>query len=342
MIYTQTCSPAKAEEEEGFSPALRALWRRIPNKGFFFLLLAAWLALFQFFGNATLGYIPSHSLYWWMFSVYNQKPTVGEDQNWTWADDSVGNIIPFLVLGLLWWKRQELRGLSLKNWWPGLLLVATALFLHLIGYALQQPRVSIVGLFFGIFGLAGLAWGGQWLRTTFFPFFLFAFMVPLSTILAPITFRLQMLVTKIVVFLCHDILGFSVVREGTQLVNGISNYHYEVSAACGGIRSLVIIGLIGVVYAFMVFPAMWQRLLLIACAIPFAVMGNTLRLFAIVATAEAQGQAAGMSVHDSPIWSILPYLPAIIGFRLLGLWMEDHMISRRDKKDDFCRQPAAS
>ena len=34
-------------------------WRRLPNKGFFFILLAAWLALFQAVGNSTLGFIHS-------------------------------------------------------------------------------------------------------------------------------------------------------------------------------------------------------------------------------------------------------------------------------------------
>ena len=31
-------------------------WQRLPNKGFFLGLLAAWVALFQFLGNSTLGY----------------------------------------------------------------------------------------------------------------------------------------------------------------------------------------------------------------------------------------------------------------------------------------------
>ena len=37
-------------------------WRRLPNKGFFFLLLGAWLALFQFLGNSTFGFLDTPSL----------------------------------------------------------------------------------------------------------------------------------------------------------------------------------------------------------------------------------------------------------------------------------------
>ena len=107
-------------------------WRRLPNKTFFFVLLAAWLALFQFFGNSILGYVHTSSLFSWL---KNQYDTVA-------ADDGHGNFIPFLVAGLFWWKRHELLSLPLKMWWPGLLILIFALALHLAGYAIQQPFFS--------------------------------------------------------------------------------------------------------------------------------------------------------------------------------------------------------
>src|SRR6266850_4553059 len=94
-------------------------WRRIPNKVFFFLLLAAWLALFHFLGNATFGYIGTPSLLNWMFQVYNAPA----------SDDGHGQLVPFVVLALLWWKRKELLTLRLEMWWPGLLLVGLGLVL---------------------------------------------------------------------------------------------------------------------------------------------------------------------------------------------------------------------
>src|ERR1700722_12597861 len=73
-------------------------WHRLPNKGFFFGLLAAWLALFQFYGNSILGYLHTSSLFAVLLSAYN-------DPN---ADDSQGPLIPFLVIFLYWCKRKEL------------------------------------------------------------------------------------------------------------------------------------------------------------------------------------------------------------------------------------------
>src|SRR6266850_972880 len=136
---------------EEFRVEFLKCWERLPNKGFFFVLLAAWLALFQFLGNSTLGYVPTPSLLKWMYLVYLPGPDAGA------SDDVHGLVIPFIVLGLFWWKREELMALPLKAWWPGLLVVALGLALHVLGYVAQQPKVSIVGLFTGLYGLMGLA-----------------------------------------------------------------------------------------------------------------------------------------------------------------------------------------
>ena len=89
---------------EEFRLAFLDCWRRLPNKPFFFILLAAWLVLFQFLGNATLGYIHSQnpSLFRWMLDAYDP-----EGKYWR-SDDGHGVAVPFVVLALFWWKRKEL------------------------------------------------------------------------------------------------------------------------------------------------------------------------------------------------------------------------------------------
>src|SRR5215471_4215094 len=92
-----------------FQTDLVAAWRQLPNKGFFFTLLAAWLLLFHFLGSSILGYIRTPSLYLWLWEAYS-SPNEAAD------NDRLGWLIPFVVLGLLWWKRKELLETPLKLW----------------------------------------------------------------------------------------------------------------------------------------------------------------------------------------------------------------------------------
>lgn len=290
-------------------------WRRLPNKGFFFLLLCAWLALFEFLGNSTLGYAHTPSLYGWMLNAYSAGG------HWDQSDDSYGVVVPLVVLVLFWLKRRELLALEASTWSPALVLVVAGLGIHLLGFRVQQARISIVGLFIGIYGLIGLAWGPKWLRASAFPFFLFAFCVPLGSLAIPLTFRLQLLVTKLVAVVCHYVLAIDVVRYGTQLSDPTGSYRYEVAAACSGIHSLVATCAFALVLGFYSLKRSWARLVMLASAIPLAVLGNLVRMLAIVIAAEVGGQSAGNAVHDGGplgIYSLLPYVPAFFGL----LWLE--------------------
>jgi exosortase len=298
-----------------FQADLLDCWRRLPNKGFFFVLLAAWLALFRFLGSSTFGYSHGSSLFGWMWMAYNSQGVSG--------DDADGNLIPFLVVGLFWWKRKELLALPLKIWPAALLFVGLGLVLHIAGYVIQEPRLSIVALFVGVYGLMGLTWGSAWLRHSFFPFFLFIFSVPLSVILEPITFPLRIFVSTLVEWIAHYILGIGVVRMGTQLFDPLGTYQYDVAAACSGIRSLMAIFLFATVCGVVMFRSPWKRLLMLALAIPFAVLGNLLRMLLIIVAAVMGGQAWGDYVHESTLISLVPYLPAFLGLLFIGRWLEE-------------------
>jgi exosortase len=292
-------------------------WNRLPNKGFFFALLAGWLLLFQFWGNSILGYVHTSSLFGWLNEAYNSAMSV--------EDAGHGDFMPFLVVGIFWWKRKELLALPLQMWWPGILILAAALVLHVAGYLVQQPLVSVVALFAGIYGLMGLAWGRAWLRHGNYPFLLFVFSIPLASHLNFILFPLRLLVSWLVEMVSH-LIGIGVIRHGTQLLDPSGHYGYEVAAACGGMRSLVAIFLLATVYAFGTFRSPWKRIFLISTALPFAVLGNMVRLMFIVVAAEMGGQKWGDYVHEGGpfgIISLIPYIPGIVGLLFVGRWMED-------------------
>lgn len=286
-------------------------WRRLPNKGFFFLLLGAWLALFQFLGNSTFGYLDTPSLLKWMYMLGSARSAEGE------IDDNQMLIAPVIVIGLFWWKRKELLSQPMTVSWQGLLLVALGLLLHIVGYRVQQPRISIIALFVGIYGLMGLAWGPKVLRASFFPFFLFIFCVPFGTLSEFITVPLRHLVVSIVEHTTH-LFRMGVIQQGTQLIDPMGKFQFEVAPACGGIRSLIMTTMLAIVFGFVAFRAAWKRILLVGLAIPLAVAGNVLRLLTVVIVGHKWGQTAALWVHDNAVMSLLPYVPAVLALLWLG------------------------
>jgi exosortase len=314
-----------------FQTELIEVWGRVPSKLFFFVLLAAWLAVFQFLGNSTLGYIDSPSLFVWCFVIYTNRLPDGSA-----SDDNLGLWVPFLVLGLLWWKRKELMRISFRTWSPGLALMVLGMLIHIVGYLVQQPRISILGLLVGAYGLMGLAWGPELMRQTLFPFFLLLFCIPISSVLEPVTVPLRLLVGRIVEWICHVLLGIDIIREGATLKDPGGRYAYEVAAACSGIRSLVAIGLIATVGMFVYLDRWWKRLVFLVSAAPLAVAGNVVRLLMVIVSAEIGGEAAGDYVHEGGpfgLISLMPYLPAFFGLMALGKWLMKRRGPEADAKE---------
>ena len=288
----------------------REEWRVLPNRVFFFTLAIAWVALFTFLGNATLGYINSPSLFAWMFDVYTSPQ----------SDGQYGLIIPFVVLALFWWKRKELVARPLEMWWPGILLVAAGLLAHLVGHAVQETQLSAVGFLTGLYGLTGLAWGRNWLKASIFPFFLLAFCIPLGGLVDGFTFRLRLLVSWIVAGIAHLGLAPDLIREGTQLFDAQHTFAYEEAAACSGIRSLVALLALTIIYGFMSFKTPWKRAVLIGSAIPLAVLGNVVRLCSTIMVAELGGQDAGKWVETK--FGFITFGVAIACMFFIARWLE--------------------
>jgi exosortase len=298
---------------EDFRIAFRDSWARLPNKSLFFVLLAAWLALFQFLGNSTLGYIDSPSLFRWMLDAYH--PT----GDFAASEDVHGLIVPFVVLVLFWLKRKELLALPLKPWPLALILIAFALALHVMGFLIQQPRVSIIALFAGIYALMALSWGPAWMRASLFPFVLFAFCIPLGAHGQVITTPLRHLVAVIVTGIAHLGVSPDLIREGTQLIDARNAFRYDIAPACSGIRSLVSLLALTTIFGFISFDRGWKRWALVVSALPLAVFSNVVRISFAVIVAEMFGQEAGSAVEQKA--GLITFGIAIVGVLMLESWL---------------------
>jgi exosortase len=312
--------PASASSPLGWVDEIVDVWRRLPHKFLFAILFGAWLALFHVYGNATMGYAKTSSLFTWAYSVL------------VWRDDQTLALwVPLVVLVFLWMKRQELAAILPRISWPTVLYFAAAVFLHFVAFRIQQARVSVVAFIFGLHALIGILWGPLALRKTIFPLCLLFFCVPFGSWADIITFDLRILVTKVSVGIGHSILGIDVVRNGTQIFINGGHAKFDVAPACSGIRSLIAMSALSVIYTFLYFDSFWRRVTLILCALPMAILGNIVRLTTVIIVAEAFGEDWGAMIENK--FGFVTFLVAIVGMMSVG-WL------LREKRTETAPAPA--
>jgi exosortase len=298
---------------EGFVPEFQRLWGALPEKAVFGMLLAAWVLLFQYYGWTTAIAGQTGSLFDWMWGKWTDPAN----------DAAHGKLIPWVVLGVLWFRRERLARSVAGVWWPGLLAVGLALALHVAGFVVQQPRFSMVAFFFGAWGLTGLVWGWETAKVTFFPFFIFAFCVPVGgTFAQGLTLPLRLLAAKATAFITGDALGIPVTRTGTMLANARNHWQFDVAAECSGIRSFTALLAISTIFSVLTMRKLWKRAVLIGLTLPIALVCNVLRLSTIILAATAfRSQAAGSVVDE---W--FGYVTYMIGIGILLLaarWLRE-------------------
>ncbi len=261
--------------------------------------------VFQFWGNATRGYIETDSLfYWWGFQWTN--PSSEMEHGW-------------FILGLsLWLFWQNARQLPVTpnpadHLWAGAAMVS-GLALHVLGYAVQQSRISIIALLVFLWGVAVLAGGRRWGRAAAFPLAFMVFAIPIN-VLDTAGFWLRMWVIEASHLLAHA-CGIEVVRNGTQLFSPDGAYQYDVAAACSGVRSLMALTALSLLVGYLNFRSWWARGLILLLSFPFTYLGNVVRISAIVFVAEWWGQDAGLVVHD---WAGFIVFVVVLGSVLLSV-----------------------
>jgi exosortase len=317
-MISESTAKVPGPRQESLLAEIQDIVFRIPDKGLFLMILAPWLAIFYFVGNSTFGYFDTASLFSWLSQCY-QSPG---------ADDEHGVLVPWVILGILWWKRKEVEKIVPRNAPSILILLALAMLVHIAGYILQQPRLSSIALFVGIYFICGLVWGWDFLRKSSFPFCLFIFAIPLTHLMEKVTIPLRFMATHLTVMFSKGVLGIKVVEEGTQIFDSAHTFHYDVAAACSGIKSLLLMLFINTIFAFLSFNSWWKRVLIILLAIPLAITCNIMRLSSIIVAAEAFQQKGGDFVHER--LGIIFYIPAFVLLLLINHYFSEDAVRREN------------
>jgi len=209
-----------------------------------------------------------------------------------------GVMFPFIIIGLLAYQWKTIRNSIRTGEWQGLLLFGFGCLVYVLAYRVIQWRVGIASLPFIVSGVIWYLCGRKTFFLTVFPVFYLGLSVPVPDI-QQATVPLQNISISMAQAICQ-VAGVGTYASGSTIYS--TNQLWEpltVDELCSGIRSLMALLMISSAWAYIAQMSLWKRALLLASALPIAIMGNGLRVASIFLMAEYGNQKfARETWHD--------------------------------------------
>lgn len=197
-------------------------------------------------------------------------------QWWSDPNFSHGFFVPLFSAFVVWQNRTRLRAIQPEPSIWGLPVIVISLAMLLIGTFGAELFLSRVSLILLIGGAVVFFVGWAMLRAVLFPLCFLVLMIPIPAIVfSQITLPLQILASKLAAGTL-PICGVPVLREG-NIIN-LPAMPLEVAQACSGIRSLMSLATLAIMYGYLVERRVWVRVALAVASIPIAVAANGLRI----------------------------------------------------------------
>lgn len=189
---------------------------------------------------------------------------------------SHGFFVPAFSFFVLWQQKDRLKALPLRPSWSGLVVLAGALLVLMAGVLGAELFLSRSSLLLAIAGLVVLVYGWNHLRAALFAWLFLLFMIPIPNIIFnEVTFPLQLLASRAAAWALPT-LGVPVLREGNVIQ--LPAMALEVAEACSGIRSLMSLATLAVIYGYLLEPRKAIRVAFALASIPIAVLANSFRI----------------------------------------------------------------
>ena len=210
-----------------------------------------------------------------------------------WSTDpdmSHGFFVLPVAAYLVWRRRAELIATKpVPNWW-GLAIAVGGAAQMLLGTLAAQLFVARTAFLVSLTGAVLFLGGTRMLRILAFPLLLLLFLFPIPAIVyAQVTLPLQILASATAETILNW-TGIPVLRDGNILE--LPHERLSVVEACSGIRSLLSLSFLALVYAYFFDRKIWMRWVLLAATIPIAIAANAAR---VTLTGVLSGYNAGLA-----------------------------------------------
>lgn len=243
-------------------------------------------------------------------------------QRWTAPESYYGHgfLIPIISLVIAWQRRKLLQNAKLSNNILGAVIVATCLLVHIVCAALKVSFISGFSLVFALYGLILFSFGKEVSRALIFPVFFLLAMMPLPLVLiGNLIVKLKLFVAQTSVFILNRI-GFPSIRDGSTIRMPTS--FTIVAAPCSGLRSLISLLTLGLLFSFALKASYFKKALLLITSVPIALVTNVIRITALAIVNDLYGEKFAMGLfHD--MTGFLVFGIAFLGLYVVGRTLED-------------------
>ena len=288
------------------------------------------------------------------FVYYSVLAKLGYDW-WTDENYSHGLLIPVIIGYILWLERERLARAAGRpdGLWGGLLVVLAILGLW-VGTAGAELYVQRMSLVLMLVGVTVYFWGWRLLKLLMVPLALLILAIPIPAIIFnKIAFPLQIFASKCAVWVMR-LFDIPVLRQGNVIElmpkNAREPRRLEVVEACSGIRSLMTLLTLAVVFAYFTRPrgggdggddsggwarrlksyGFWRAVILVGSAVPIAILTNAMRVSGTGVLSHYYGtQVADGFFHTFSGWVV--YIVAFLLLFAVG-WLLDR-VGRRGRND---------
>jgi exosortase A len=191
-------------------------------------------------------------------------------------DFSHGFLIPIVSLYFVYQRRKHYSVLIPSNNWTGLPLLLFGIMLLLLGNLATEYFTMRFSILVVLGGIILFLLGKEFFKTLLFPLVFLIFMIPIPSVLMDrITFPMQLFASKVAAGSLY-LIGIPVLREGNIIQ--LANTSLEVAEACSGIRSLISLLALSVVFAYFSQNTTWKRIVLVLSTFPIAIIANAARV----------------------------------------------------------------
>ena len=205
-------------------------------------------------------------------------PTLGRliGQWWNDPNFSHGFFVPLFSAFVIWQEKDRLASILPRPSWWGLVPLVIGLGVLVVGRMGAELFLDRSSLLLVLAGIVIVFAGWTLFRAILFPWAFLLMMIPIPTIvLNQITFPLQLLASRVAATVL-PLFGVPVLREGNVI--NLPAMPLEVAEACSGIRSLMSLITLAIIYGFLMEKRVWVRWLLAFASVPITVFANDVRI----------------------------------------------------------------